>query len=74
MDGVTFLQKIMSQRPIPVVMCSSVAERGSDNALRAMEYGAVDSILPLEGIAGSVLGICSRANEDTRGPGLRAGI
>ena len=44
MDGITFLQKIMSQRPIPVVICSSMAEKGSDNALRALEYGAVEII------------------------------
>jgi two-component system, chemotaxis family, protein-glutamate methylesterase/glutaminase len=30
MDGLTFLRKIMSQRPIPVVICSSLAEAGSD--------------------------------------------
>ncbi len=44
MDGLTFLKKIMSQRPIPVVICSSVAAGGSDNALKALEYGAVDII------------------------------
>ena len=45
MDGLTFLQKIMSQHPIPVVICSSLAESGSDTALRALEYGAVEIIL-----------------------------
>jgi two-component system chemotaxis response regulator CheB len=44
MDGITFLQKLMSQHPIPVVMCSSLAESGSETALRALEYGAVDII------------------------------
>ena len=44
MDGLTFLQKLMSQHPIPVVMCSSLAEGGSESALKAMEYGAVDII------------------------------
>jgi two-component system chemotaxis response regulator CheB len=44
MDGLTFLQKIMSQHPMPVVMCSSLAESGSESALRALEYGAVDII------------------------------
>jgi two-component system chemotaxis response regulator CheB len=44
MDGLTFLQKIMTQNPLPVVMCSSLTERGSDTALRAMEYGAVDIV------------------------------
>ncbi len=45
MDGLTFLQKVMSQHPIPVVICSSLAETGSDTALHALEYGAVEIIL-----------------------------
>ena len=44
MDGVTFLRKLMSQHPIPVVMCSSLTMEGSDTALKALEYGAVDVI------------------------------
>lgn len=44
MDGLTFLQKIMSQHPIPVVMCSSLTEKGSETALKALEYGAVEII------------------------------
>ncbi len=44
MDGVTFLQKIMTQHPMPVVICSSVADKGSENALKALEYGAVEII------------------------------
>lgn len=44
MDGITFLRKLMSQHPIPVVMCSSLAEEGSATALKALEYGAVDII------------------------------
>lgn len=44
MDGLTFLQKLMKQHPIPVVICSSVADRGTENALRALEYGAVEVI------------------------------
>jgi two-component system chemotaxis response regulator CheB len=44
MDGLTFLQKLMSQHPIPVVMCSSLTERGNETALKALEYGAVDII------------------------------
>jgi two-component system chemotaxis response regulator CheB len=44
MDGITFLQKIMSQHPIPVVMCSSLTESGSETALKALEYGAVEII------------------------------
>ncbi len=44
MDGLTFLQKLMKQHPIPVVICSSVAEKGTQNALKALEYGAVEFI------------------------------
>jgi two-component system chemotaxis response regulator CheB len=44
MDGITFLQKIMSQHPIPVVICSSLAESGSETALKALDYGAVEII------------------------------
>jgi two-component system chemotaxis response regulator CheB len=44
MDGLTFLEKIMSQHPIPVVMCSSLTDKGSLSALRAMELGAVEII------------------------------
>jgi two-component system, chemotaxis family, protein-glutamate methylesterase/glutaminase len=44
MDGLSFLQKLMSQHPIPVVMCSSLTETNSATALRAIEFGAVDII------------------------------
>lgn len=44
MDGITFLQKIMSQHPIPVVICSSLTDNGSETALKALEYGAVEII------------------------------
>src|SRR5262245_53219908 len=44
MDGITFLEKIMTQRPIPVVICSTLTERQSETALRALECGAVDVI------------------------------
>ena len=42
MDGLTFLRKLMAERPLPVVVCSSYAEDGSEMALRALELGAVD--------------------------------
>ena len=44
MDGITFLRKIMTQHPMPVVICSSLTEAGSETALRALEYGAVEII------------------------------
>ena len=39
MDGLTFLGKLMTERPLPVVVCSSYAEDGSEMALRALELG-----------------------------------
>jgi two-component system chemotaxis response regulator CheB len=44
MDGITFLEKIMRQHPIPVVICSSLTENGSDTALKALQHGAVEII------------------------------
>lgn len=44
MDGLTFLKKLMSQHPIPVVICSSLAEEGAQSTFRALEYGAVDIV------------------------------
>lgn len=42
MDGITFLKKIMTQHPVPVVVCSSLTQKGSETLLKAMEYGAVE--------------------------------
>lgn len=44
MDGLTFLKKIMSQHPIPVVIISSLTEAGTQTGIRALEYGAVEII------------------------------
>ena len=44
MDGLTFLKMIMTQHPVPVVICSSLADEGAQSTLRALEYGAVDII------------------------------
>ena len=44
MDGLTFLEKLMAQHPIPVVICSSLTEKGSDTALAALERGAIEII------------------------------
>lgn len=44
MDGLTFLEKIMSQWPIPVVICSTLTERNSASAVAALEKGAVEII------------------------------
>lgn len=44
MDGLTFLDKIMSQCPLPVVVCSTLTEKGSETALAALEKGAAEII------------------------------
>lgn len=44
MDGLTFLKKLMTQHPIPVVVISTLTEKGTDSALLALEYGAVEII------------------------------
>jgi two-component system chemotaxis response regulator CheB len=44
MDGITFLQKLMSQHPIPVVICSSLTGDGAETTFKALEYGAVEII------------------------------
>ena len=52
MDGITFLRNLMRLRPMPVVMVSSLTERGADVTLQALELGAVDFVTkPRVGIA-----------------------
>jgi len=41
MDGITFLRKIMSEHPTPVVICSSLAEKGAETTMEALAAGAV---------------------------------
>jgi two-component system chemotaxis response regulator CheB len=44
MDGLTFLRKIMTQHPIPVVVCSALTDDGTEASICAMELGAVDIV------------------------------
>jgi two-component system chemotaxis response regulator CheB len=44
MDGLEFLEKLMKVRPMPVVMVSTMTERGADVTLRSLELGAVDFV------------------------------
>jgi two-component system chemotaxis response regulator CheB len=44
MDGLTFLHKVMVQHPLPVVICSSLTDDGSETAIKALEYGALEII------------------------------
>ena len=68
MDGITFLRKLMSQCPVPVVMCSSLVEEGSETLLQAMEAGAVDVILkPRMGVADHLNEAHMRIRETVKG-------
>ncbi|MDE1948162.1 MAG: response regulator, partial [Burkholderiales bacterium] len=52
MDGIDFLSRLMRLRPMPVVMVSTLTERGADITLRALELGAVDFVAkPKIGVA-----------------------
>ncbi len=44
MDGITFLRKVMSERPTPVVMCSTLTEKGCETTMQAMAAGAVSFV------------------------------
>ena len=44
MDGISFLEKIMKLRPMPVLMISSLTQDGAEATLQALELGAVDYI------------------------------
>lgn len=44
MDGLTFLKKVMSQHPMPVVIISSLTEKGTRSGIKALEFGAVEII------------------------------
>jgi len=68
MDGITFLRKIMSQHPMPIVIISSLTAKGSESAILAMEYGAVAVLKKpslssdLEGVAAeTIIGIVKGA-------------
>lgn len=44
MDGLTFLEKIMTLRPMPVIMASSLTQKGAEETIRALEIGAFDYV------------------------------
>lgn len=51
MDGLSFLEKIMRLRPMPVVMCSTLTARGAEATIEALRLGAVDCIGKPSGLA-----------------------
>lgn len=44
MDGLTFLRQLMGDKPTPVIICSSLAEKGAELSLQALAAGAIDII------------------------------
>ncbi|PYY83113.1 chemotaxis response regulator protein-glutamate methylesterase [Pseudomonas sp. TKO26] len=81
MDGITFLRKIMSERPTPVVICSSLTQKGAETSLQALSAGAVDIITkPTSGLktflvessAELVAAIRAAANSNVRNLGKRS--
>ena len=55
MDGIDFLGRLMRLRPMPVVMISTLTERGADVTMRALELGAVDFVAkPRIGVADGI--------------------
>ena len=66
MDGLDFLGKLMRLRPTPVVMVSTLTERGADVTLRALELGAIDFVAkPRSGAMGGINGLWMLADDIT---------
>ncbi|MEI2417587.1 chemotaxis response regulator protein-glutamate methylesterase [Orrella sp. JC864] len=67
MDGLDFLERLMRLRPMPVLMVSSLTERGSEITLRALELGAVDFVTkPRLGIRDGLMEYSERIAEKIR--------
>ncbi|WP_053130174.1 chemotaxis response regulator protein-glutamate methylesterase [Pseudomonas sp. MIACH] len=83
MDGITFLKKIMSERPTPVVICSSLTQKGAETSLQALSAGAVEIITKpttglknflIESAAELVAAIRAAANSNVKNLGKRSAI
>ncbi|MEI6546821.1 MAG: response regulator, partial [Burkholderiales bacterium] len=67
MDGLDFLEKLMRLRPMPVVMVSTLTERGAETTLRALELGAVDFVAkPRLGLAQGLQEMAKEITEKVR--------
>jgi two-component system chemotaxis response regulator CheB len=67
MDGIDFLGRLMRLRPMPVLMISTLTERGADVTMRALELGAVDFIAkPRIGLADGLKDLASQIVEKVR--------
>jgi len=68
MDGLDFLEKLMRLRPMPVVMVSTLTERGAEVTLRALELGALDFVAkPRIGIANGLAQLADDITDKIRG-------
>ncbi|WP_455556307.1 protein-glutamate methylesterase/protein-glutamine glutaminase [Comamonas sp.] len=67
MDGIDFLGRIMRLRPMPVLMISTLTERGAEVTMRALELGAVDFVAkPRVGVANGLTQLSSEIVEKIR--------
>jgi two-component system chemotaxis response regulator CheB len=67
MDGIDFLERLMRLRPMPVVMVSTLTERGAEITLRALELGAVDFVAkPRIGVADGLAQLAGDITEKIR--------
>ena len=66
MDGLSFLEKIMRLRPMPVVMCSTLTARGAEVTIEALRLGAVDCIAKPTAKAGDLLASGRRIRETVK--------
>src|SRR5262245_2646305 len=68
MDGVTFLRKIMTLRPTPVVMISTLTQAGAEITLEALEIGAVDFVAkPTQDLANAMAGLATELQAKVKG-------
>ncbi|MFZ5519775.1 MAG: protein-glutamate methylesterase/protein-glutamine glutaminase [Pseudomonadota bacterium] len=67
MDGIDFLSKLMRLRPMPVVMVSTLTERGAEVTLKALELGAVDFVAkPKIGVADGLRQLAAEITDKIR--------
>jgi two-component system chemotaxis response regulator CheB len=67
MDGIDFLSKLMRLRPMPVVMVSTLTERGAEVTLKALELGAIDFVAkPKIGVADGLKQLADEITEKVR--------
>ena len=71
MDGLSFLEKLMAGRPMPVVMLSSLTERSCETTMKALELGAVDFITkPKLDLTSGMQEICGEIREKVKNAAL----